>query len=251
MINDYYDIEIKEITKNSESTVGNVYNIKTTNNKYIMKIYDNECHAIAMTKLHTDLYNNNIKVPEILLNKNKEGYTKLNNKYYVIYTFLEGKPLQELEKLDNETIKLIAQELKHLHAVTKNKNYNLKNIPFELNEKYKDYSALHFDLTKSNIFYNELWPNKIGFIDFDDAKYGPSICDVSIIIPLLFISKRNGINKEGIDTFIKEYDSNLNKEEIKELSTKWIKYTISTNNFDTSVKESFNLKEKLMSTFDI
>lgn len=251
MINDYYDIEIKEITKNSESTVGNVYNIKTTNNKYIMKIYDNESHAIAMTKLHTDLYNNNIKVPEILLNKNKEGYTKLNSKYYVIYTFLEGKPLQELEKLDNETIKLIAHELKHLHSVTKNKNYNLEHIPFELDEKYKDYSVLHFDLTKSNIFYNELWSNKIGFIDFDDSKYGPSICDVSIIIPLLFISKRNGINKEGIDTFIKEYDPNLNKEEIKKLSIKWIKYTISTNNFDTSVKESFNLKEKLMSTFDI
>mgnify|MGYP003308183202 CR=1 FL=1 len=47
-------------------------------------------------------------------------------------------------------------------------------------------SILHFDLTKGNVFYN----NKIEFIDFDDAKYGNSIYDVTILIGFLFISKK-------------------------------------------------------------
>ena len=47
-------------------------------------------------------------------------------------------------------------------------------------------SILHFDVTKNNIFYND---GKIYFIDFDDAKYEPVICDVAIAITNLFISK--------------------------------------------------------------
>ena len=40
-----YDIQIKDITKNTDSTDDNVYFIKSQNNKYIFKIYKNIEHT--------------------------------------------------------------------------------------------------------------------------------------------------------------------------------------------------------------
>ena len=42
-----------------------------------------------------------------------------------------------------------------------------------------------------NIFFKYGIGCKISFIDFDDAKYGPSVCDVAIAISNLFFSKKS------------------------------------------------------------
>ena len=81
--------------------------------------------------------------------------------------------------------------------------------------------------------------------------YGPSIYDVAILISLLFISKKYGINKEGIERFINTYyeDETIKNEEVpylKECAIKWLDYTIKTNNFDASIKESFEIKKQLL-----
>lgn len=49
-----YCLEIDKIIKNEDSTDGNVYIIKNLSNKYIMKLYDNEKHAISMVDIHKD-----------------------------------------------------------------------------------------------------------------------------------------------------------------------------------------------------
>lgn len=251
-----YCLEIDKIIKNEDSTDGNVYMLLNGCEKYIAKIYDDKNHAISMASVHEDLRNNGLNVPNIILNKENEEYSLLENgKYCVIYSFLDGEEIGNLFKnINKETSIRIAKEIKKFHQITNGNNkYNLPDLPFNIEKKFSRYSALHFDLTKCNIFYNENWQSHIGFIDFDDAKYGPSVIDVSIAMSLLYISKARGIEKEGLKAFLDEYYDNeeLRKEEmpyLKNFALKWINYILDNNQFDSSTTESFEIKKTLLET---
>lgn len=244
LLNSNYDINISEIIKNEESTDGNVYLLKG-NNKYIMKIYDDLKHTKLMINIHNKL--NNLYIPRIIYTKDNNSYLEYNNKYIVIYSFLEGIQICEMDFTN--LIPAIAKEVRKMHDLINNNELGMIELPFTISNNLNRYSILHFDLTKHNIFYNE---DKIGFIDFDDVKYGPSICEISIIISLLFLSKKRGVNKEGIDLFIDAYygsDIELKNMELpylKEYALKWVDYILDNNNFDTSLKESFEIKKKLI-----
>ena len=126
-------------------------------------------------------------------------------------------------------------------------NIKLKRINFFESNLRK--SILHFDLTKGNIFYNKN-TEKIGFIDFDDAKYGETIIDIAILIANLYFSKTKQTNFEGIKIFLNEYyknDDELKKTEIsliKSAAEKWIDYVLNRNIFESSTTESFKVKKE-------
>lgn len=244
IISNNYSIDINSIEKNEESTDGNVY---IMDNKYVMKIYNDISKVESMTKLHAFLQNNGMNIPNVVLTKDNKEYVLLDDKYIVLYTFLNGKKIGKWFKEDNEIIKHIARELKKMHDLTTNDNiFNLKEVPFKLAESLTRKSVLHFDLTKDNIFYNN---GKIEFIDFDDAKYGPSVVDVAIICSLLFITKKDGLELDKVTLFINEYYNDTDKGEIKyikEIALSWIKYILDNNEFDTSTNESFENKRKLI-----
>lgn len=251
IVSDNYLIKITKLEKNEESTVGNVYIIYSNNEKFVAKIYDDLNHTKSMIKLHFDL-SNKFHIPKILQTKNNTGYVKLlDSKYIVLYSFLDGTQLgRKFDKLSEDGIKKIALELRKLHELTRDKNkYNLKEVPFIKSGDIERKSLLHFDLTKGNIFYNK---GKIGFIDFDDAKYGPSVCDVAILVALLFFSKKRGVDKKGLNVFIDAYyskDISLKFQEIKyikEIAIKWVNYTLKHNEFNPSTTESFEVKKKLI-----
>lgn len=253
IIKESYEIQINNITKNFDSTDGNVYLIKSNNNKYIFKIYNSLEHTQSMIKLHNFLNENNLYVPRIIQTKNKEYYKKYNDKYIVMYSFLEGSQLKDIiQTVDNKTILKLAKEIRRLHDLTENITFNLKHIDFNLETEFKRKSILHFDLTKDNIFINK---DEIGFIDFDDAKFGPSVYDVAITISLLFLSKSRGAELDKIKTFIDSYyeSETQNKEielpYIKSIALKWIDYLLTKNSFDTSTKESFEVKKKLIEEY--
>lgn len=254
MIIDNYLINVNKIEKNEESTVGNVYIIYTDENKYVLKIYDDLNHTKSMIHLHTDLYKK-LNIPKIIFNKCNEGYTKLeSDKYIALYSILNGIQLgKKFKEIPDEIIIELAHTLKQFHDATDNINkYNLREIPFEYDKKIKRCSTLHFDLTKGNIFCTE---NKIGFIDFDDAKYGPSVCDVAIITSILFFSKKRGVNIKGLNLFIGTYYKenkslkNLELPYIKTLALKWIDYVMSSNEFNSSITESFKVKKELIEMY--
>jgi len=251
IVSDNYLIKVTKLEKNEESTVGNVYIIYSDSEKFVAKIYDDLNHTKSMIKLHSDL-SNKFHIPKILQNKNNTGYVQLlDSKYIVLYTFLDGIQLgKKFNKLSEGVIKEIALELRKLHELTRDNNkYNLKAVPFIKSYDIERKSLLHFDLTKGNIFYTE---GKIGFIDFDDAKYGPSVCDVAILIFLLFFSKKRGVDKKGLSVFIDAYyskDISLKLQEIKyikEIAIKWVNYTLKHNEFNPSTTESFEVKKKLI-----
>ena len=253
ILKESYEIQINNITKNFDSTDGNVYLIKSNNNTYIFKMYNSLEHTQSMIKLHNFLNENNLYVPRIIQTKNKEYYKKYNDKYIVMYSFLEGSQLKDIiQTVDNKTISKLAKEIRRLHDLTVNVNFNLKQIDFNLETEFKRKSVLHFDLTKDNIFINK---EEIGFIDFDDAKFGPSVYDVAITISLLFLSKSRGAELDKIKTFIDSYyESDTQNKEIelpyiKSIALKWIDYLLTKNSFDTSTKESFEVKKKLIEEY--
>lgn len=253
ILKESYKIQINNITKNSDSTDGNVYLVESENSKYIFKIYNNLEHTQSMIKLHNFLNENNFYVPKIIPTKNKEYYKKYNDKYIVMYSFLEGSQLKDIiQAIDNKTISKLAKEIRKLHDLTESVRFDLKHIDFNLETEFKRKSVLHFDLTKDNIFINK---DKIGFIDFDDAKFGPSVYDVAITISLLFLSKSRGAELDKVKIFIESYYGNdiQNKEielqYIKNIALKWIDYLLTKNSFDTSTKESFEVKKRLIEDY--
>lgn len=250
-----YNIRLNEIIKNTESTVGNVYMLNCDNNKYVAKVYNNIKHVKSMIKLHEELNKNQIYAPEIIKNNDGIGYTKINseNYYVVLYSFLEGHQVTwdktKIKLTDNEII-VLANSLRKLHELNNNSEIKLPKIPFGNYKKRK--GILHFDLTKQNIFINQ---DKIGFIDFDDAKFGESICDVSILIANLFFSKTRGANLDGMNKFIDAYyaeDLQIKQEEtrlIKQYAIDWINYVLAGNEFSASITESFHVKRKLIEEY--
>lgn len=249
-----YNLGDIQLYKNEESTDGNVYVIEAKNKKYVAKVYDDSIHTNAMIKIHTSLVNNGLNVPAIVKTNSNESYITLKSgKKCVVYSFLQGEQIgSDTIKLDNKLISLIAKEIRKMHDVTKNENYkDIPQVPFTCGNCDRC-SVLHFDLTKSNILFNN---GKIEFIDFDDAKYGPSVCDVAIAVALLFFSKKKGANVNGMNQFIDEYyGKNLDLKEkeakmIKDYAIKWIDFTLSHHQFKPSTTESFEVKRKLITLY--
>lgn len=254
VLKEKYDIEVEIIKKNSQSTDNNVYEIFCHKNKYIVKLYNSITHTNSMIKLYTKLSSSGINVPKIIYTKEQEGYIQILEKFYIIvYSFIDGKEIlwnEQNGKFDKEIIASIAGELRRLHKIMNNE-FNLPILPFENKTPRK--SVLHFDLTRHNIFEN--LDKTISFIDFDDAKYGDSVCDIAILITNLFFSKTRGVDIEGMKTFLNNYyidDMELKSKEeslIKTYALKWIKYILDGNQFDTSTTESFKVKYKLINEY--
>ena len=252
ILKEKYNIISTQIDKNQQSTDGNVYIIYDGNQKYVVKVYNDLSHTQSMINLHRKLESYGINIPQIISNKEKNGYEKIfNESYLVVFSFINGQAISsnlKKGKLDNYIIGLIAKELRKIHKFTGKNEFNLDKIPF-LNKEGRQ-SILHFDLTKDNIFIDN--DNKISFIDFDDAKYGNSVCDIAIFILNLFFSKTRGVDLEGMQVFIDEYYCNegeLKEKEvlsIKDYALQWIDYILQGNKLDTSTTESFKIRKKLI-----
>ncbi|MBR1802711.1 MAG: phosphotransferase [Clostridia bacterium] len=253
-----YEIKINQIEKNEESTDGNVFIITSNSNKkYVIKVYQTKEHTKEMIKVHSLLMSAGLNVPKIISSKENEEYgTLINGNYFIVYSFIKGKQVdydQKTSKLDSNIVKAIAKTLRGMHDITNGENKcHLPGIPFQNENNIHRYSVLHFDMTRKNIFITENNDEKISFIDFDDAKYGPSVCDVAIALANLFLSKTRGTDMDGINQFIEEYyagDKELKSEElplIKTLALQWVDYILEGNDFDTSTTESFVVRRKLI-----
>ena len=252
-----YGLKNVVITRSEESTDGNVYIVDSSDCKCVVKIYASLDHTNSMIKLHNDLIQNNVSVPRIIKTTSGDSFAKLDcDKYIVVYSFISGIQVGEKYKnIPSDVVRKIAQSLKEFHDITSNENkYNLKGIPFKVESDISRESALHFDLTRNNIFCDDSG-QEISFIDFDDAKYGKSICDVAIAIANMFFSKTRGIDSEGLKTFIEAYyegNDDLKEKEleyIKAYAITWIDYVMAGNEFDSSTVESFDVRKNLLEEY--
>ena len=255
ILTDKYNFKVNKIQKNLQSTVGNVYMVYCNNNKYVIKIYNDIRHVKAMVNLHKVLEDNKLYVPKVIRNRFNEEYTIFKEKYIVVYSLLMGNQIiwntDKINLTDYEINKL-AKTVRKLHNVTNNDVIGLPQLSF--GNDIKRESVLHFDLTRNNIFIDTK-KDKIGFIDFDDAKFGASVCDVAILIANLFFSKSKGANLEDMHKFIDAYyedDLKIKEVEvsrIKEFALMWIDYVLNGNEFDSSTTESFEARKILLNRY--
>ncbi|MBP3708375.1 MAG: phosphotransferase [Clostridia bacterium] len=249
-IEEKYGLAIRSIIKSDESTAGNVYIIETMSNRYVSKIYHDKKHVISMIKLHTMLAQKNIRAPKVVKTIKNEQYVHVKNRYIVVYTYVNGEKLGNLN-LTNNVIEDIAIYLKELHQIVDN-TCDLEMVSFDINlqNPFMRKSILHFDVTKNNIFESQ---SQIVFIDFDDSKYGLSVCDVAIAITNLFITKRSGFDIKGINIFLDKYYENMDElrkievPQIKDIAISWIDSILDGNNFDVSIIDGLNNKRNLIS----
>lgn len=251
IIKENYNINVLKIEKNNDSTVGNVYIVYSIDKKYVIKIYDDYMHTESMTILHSNL-SNNFYIPKVILTNKGKTYIEIkHNKYLVLYSFLEG--IQIVDNKSSLTSK-IALELRRMHDYTSENKYKLNELDFLSKYNLKRKSLLHFDLTKHNIFYNEE-KDIVGFIDFDDSKYGFSVCDLTIVLVFLFFSTKKGVDIDNINLFIDTYygeDLELKKEEtkyIKEIALSFIDYILLNNEINEELIETFNQKKNLIKKY--
>ena len=170
----------------------------------------------------------------------------------MIYSYIKGIQITDIlqnGKVDKKIISYISKKVRKMHDVTCGKNeFDLPELPFETWNKRK--TLLHFDLTKSNIILDG--NNDIAIIDFDDAKYGSAVYDISILISTFFFSKKRGIDIEGMNKFIDEYygeDEILKEDEvplIKKCAIQWINYLLEENKISETLINTFNSKIKLI-----
>ena len=250
-----YKLKVKNIEKNLDSTDGNVYILNCKKEKYVVKIYTDLMHTNSMWDLHRYLTALEQYVPQVIKTKAKTNYMKFNENYVIIYSFLPGKQVKKLIKenmLDDEKIALIAKAVRHFHYLTNEKKFNLPDGPFV--NRFRRKSVLHFDLTKDNIIIDD---DKVGFIDFDDAQYGDSACDVAIAILFLFVSTDRGVDNHAIKVFIDNYygeNEELYKKEvplIKEYADEWIKYVVRKGKLDSETVSKFKAKRKQIKYIEI
>ena len=83
-IKDVFKLNIVSFVKNNESSDGNVYNIKTNDNKYIAKIYDDLNIVNNMIFLYN--YLEEMNIPKIIKTIDGNYFSKYMDKFIVIYS---------------------------------------------------------------------------------------------------------------------------------------------------------------------
>lgn len=128
---------------------------------------------------------------------------------------------------------------------------NFINLPCLSFDRYHTrMTALHFDLTKSNIFIDN--SKNISIIDFDDAKYGSAIYDIAILISFFFLSTSRGIDFKNINFLIDSYygeDASLKEAEvplIKNCAIQWVDFLLIQTKLSASLINTFEAKRKLI-----
>lgn len=230
-----------------DSSQNSVYKITTKDNNYLVKEYSNNAISnkedlITRTKqISISEYLNNSGIKTILPIKfNNETFINYNNKYYLIYNYLNYKTLNHNE-LNNTYMKIIANTLASIHKLNLNidlpiqykiinldlNNYLniLKNNPIYkdlynlllttsskltklINDCNNSIPKIKEDLCISHNDYklkNILWNNyDIYLIDFDASSLSNPIVSLAESSFALSI-QNNEINYDLYKTYIREY----------------------------------------------
>ena len=226
--------------------------------KYILTIYEKRVREEDLpffSKLMTSLNNSNFKCPKPILNKNNNSISNFNNKKLMIVSFVEGKPKNNLNPGNCQSI---GTEVAKLHQLTKNLDISRANdlsiiswrkifdqvrdkcvaihkdlpklIEDNLNDVEKNWpkdlpkGIIHADLFYDNIFFNK--NNFSGIIDFYFSCYDFYAFEIAICFnALCFDGPKNNLsfNVTKAKSFIEGYNqirtiSDLEKENIKVLS---------------------------------
>ena len=126
IIKENYFLDLISLEKNNDSSDGNVYNVETLNNKFIVKLYDDLNKVNSLILLHNCL--DDMHIPKIIKANNGSYFVEYCDKYIVIFSFLEGKQISLILEENNgvyleDDVCLLAKEVRKLHDLTSGKNF--------------------------------------------------------------------------------------------------------------------------------
>ncbi len=155
-----YEIPILKIDNLSGGWLNEKYLIESSNKKwYVLKELSLEKfshkhlqYLIQTVKLQHYLYKENVAVPKILLNNDKEVVSEFsNNKYFFIQDYVKGYS-KEFDKLTNKEIFSIGKNLAFLHNKLKNIDSGAFKSDFL---KYKNINDLKQELQAKRLEINK------------------------------------------------------------------------------------------------
>lgn len=170
-----------------------IYLFTNKNNKYIIKVYSiRKCwnytkdHYQFEVDFQNHLHKNDISVPKPIANIHGNTINHIKtpeyNKYYIIYTYLEGTPLQPLKYNINDYFNL-GQSIAKLHNKSQefsplsHSNRNL-DIEFLLSNPYERLQLCGIENSFSNLFFSTInrtyinLQSKINSIKLSQLKRG-------------------------------------------------------------------------------
>lgn len=201
-----------EVSKLEETLNGNSDSVYILNENYILKIYEDKLFKANHEKKVLDLCQE-LKVPKVIQQFNIKG------KDAIVFNRFFGVSL----KVPNKNhLYQIANFLKDLHNITKNKSFKtsysyekryLENLIEKTNSDYlkKWYLNLDIELKNDGIIHGDLFIDNAIFLDnklvcvfdFSDSCCGDFLFDLAVVA----LSWCN--NKQEIETLINFYDENL------------------------------------------
>ena len=243
------EIEILEGIKEGVENTNYLVNL-TDSKKYILTIFEKRTKEVDLpyfNNLMKLFYDNNISCPLSVTIDNKNLF-KIKGKPCCIYTFVEGRPLKDI---NNQQLKSLGKSIAGLHQAgnssklfrknmmllptwkyitekfsnvnpkiyTEEYKYILKNIDY-LQDKFP-YNLrqvnIHADLFKDNIFF--LNNHVSGFIDFFFSCTDTVIYDFATLVNAWFF-KNNKFSEDDYLNFLSSYMQNfeLNIEEKDKLN---------------------------------
>jgi len=244
-----YDIGEYRSHKHIKHALGNTnYVLRTTKAKYIVKIFERSTQKDIRYMLNVEeyLHKNNVKVPMVILSKDRKDIQRIKGKPLAVYEFVKGKHSRRISK--ELTIDL-ARNIGRMHiALRKLKLEGKRGWPPAnriLNSMYSEYSKqpnqfiereckrikkelaqIRYSKLKKSVIHGDLGyinflvdKNKLkAFLDFDDTHKDFLAHDIAILFAHTFINYRR-VKKDRIRLFIKNYQKfvKLNSEEKKAL----------------------------------
>lgn len=211
--------EIINIEKIPHGLANEVYKVSTSNNQYILKVYNRLPNFNNSKVLLENCIEKNIKIPTIIKNEVIDG------KIVHLYEFIDGK---HKSILNDDEIKKLVFIISNIDVLIK--DYEFENTIFTKLDKYLNYfdnnkakkvdqkiiDNLMSKLTNINQYSNlvmvhgDISPTNIIFsdtmhvLDFDEAIIAPKSYElVSAIIK--FCYKDGSFNLEQANKIIKEY----------------------------------------------
>ena len=243
------EIEILEGIKEGVENTNYLVNL-TDSKKYILTIFEKRTKEVDLpyfNDLMKLFYDNNISCPLSVTIDNKNLF-KIKGKPCCIYTFVEGRPLKDI---NNQQLKSLGKSIADLHQAgnssklfrknmmllptwkyitekfsnvnpkiyTEEYKYILKNIdclqdkfPYNLRQV-----NIHADLFKDNIFF--LNNHVSGFIDFFFSCTDTVVYDLATFVNAWFFQDNKFLENEYLN-FLKSYQNNfeLKNDEKNELN---------------------------------
>ena len=198
LLNNYDIGDLKSFEGILEGVENTNYKITTSKKKFILTIFEkrvNENELPFFIELQKHLFNKKIRCPKPIADNNNQFINKINNKNYVIMSFLEGK---KIEKPTEEHFQQVGLELAKIHQNTKDFSLKRKNslhfslwqnildkckksssarnkisLPgYNFREQIKIYSDFFAPIQKELLYLKRWWPHDLprGIIHADIFK---------------------------------------------------------------------------------